>query len=283
MISLPTEIGAVSLKETWEGFSKGVGPSGPYVEKTYLLEDWGSSNAVINALRGTINLSGGSTLAVPPHACPESPNLYCVDAKADPQCEIDAKDGGRPRFKHALIRCRYGTVPYNALPSMDPNGANSFPNDSNPNTAYTYALCRMRIGSEVIRVAGSVFKFATSPNLPWDTAAGITVGVADLVFTRKFVPRLPTALILSYINKVNDVPIFGQPRGQIQFRGADTEEEYSSDGTKTQQLVLSFKWREYDFNRHLRPDVRSFDLVKDSSNLTPYEYSDLRPLLTAIQ
>lgn len=283
MISLPTEIGSVSLKETWDGFRKGNSPSGPYVEKSYLLEDWGSSNAVINALKGTINLSGGSTLAVPPHSCPESPNLYCVDAYADPQCEIDAKDGGRPKFRHAIIRCRYGTIPYNALPSMDPNGANSFPNSENPNTAYTYALCRMRITTEVIRVPGSIYKFATAPTYTWEGTSGVTVGVADLVFTRKFVPRLPVALILSYVNKLNDRTMFGQPTGTIMFRGADTEEEYSSDGTKCQQLVLTFKWREYDHNRQLRPDLRTFDLVKDSSNNTIYDYADLRPLLTAIQ
>jgi len=174
MISLPTEIGPVSLKECWDGLRKGVGPSGPYVEKTYLLEDWGSTNAAINALRGTISLSGTSTLAVPPHSCPESPNLYCVDAYAEPQCEIDAKDGGRPRFKQALIRCRYGTVPYNSLPSMDPNGNNSFPNDDNPNTAFTYALCRMRIGSEVIRVPQSVFKFASAPTYTWEGSSGVS-------------------------------------------------------------------------------------------------------------
>lgn len=282
MISLPTEIGPVSLKECWDGLRKGVGPSGPYVEKTYLLEDWGSTNAAINALRGTISLSGTSTLAVPPHSCPESPNLYCVDAYAEPQCEIDAKDGGRPRFKQALIRCRYGTVPYNSLPSMDPNGNNSFPNDDNPNTAFTYALCRMRIGSEVIRVPQSVFKFASAPTYTWEGSSGVTIGVADLVFTRKFVPKLPVALILSYINKLNDRTMFGQPTGTIQFRGADTEEEYSSDGSKCQQLTLTFKWREYDHNRQLRPDSRVFDVVKDSSNLTPYEYTDLRPLLTAL-
>jgi hypothetical protein len=282
MISLPTEIGSVSLKETWDGFKKGVGPSGPYVEKTYLLEDWGSSNAVINALRGTINLSGGSTLAVPPHACPESPNLYCVDAYADPQCEIDAKDGGRPRFLHALIRCRYGTVPYNALPSMDPNGANSFPNDSNPNTAYTYALCRMKLSSEIIRIPGSLMKFRQAPHHPYEGGA-MSIGVADLVFTRKFVPRLPVALILSKINGLNDATLFGQPRGTIMFRGADTEEEYSSDGTKAQQLALNFKWREYDFNKQLRPDERSFDIVEDVNGDPPFTYRDLTPLLTAIQ
>lgn len=283
MISLPTEIGSVSLKETFDGYRKGVSPSGPFVEKCYLLEDWGSSNAVVNALRGTISLSGGSTLAVPPHSCPESPNLYCVDAWVEPQCEIDAKDGGRPKFRHALIRTRYGTVPYNALPSMDPNGANSFPNSESPNTAYSYALCRMRFSSEVIRPPASTFKFASAPTYTWEGTGAITVGVADLVFTRKFVPKLPVALILSYINKLNDRTMFGQPMGTIQFRGADTEEEYSSDGSKCQQLSLTFKWREYDHNRQLRPDSRVFDIVKDSSNLTPYEYADLRPLLTAIQ
>lgn len=282
MISLATEIGTVSLKEVWDGLKKGSGPSGPYVEKSYLLEDWGSSNAVVNALRGTINLSGGSTLTVPPHACPESPNLYCVDAQVEPQCEIDAKDGGRPKFRHAIIRCRYGTVPYNALPSMDPNGANSFPNDANPNTAYTYALCRMRFSTEIVRIPGSAYKFSTAPQLPVDTPVGISVGVADLVFTRKFVPRLPIALILSKINGINDATLFGQPRGTIMFRGADTEEEYSTDNTKCQQLVLTFKWREYDWNKQHRPDESSWDSIQDGSGNKPYTYRDLRPLLTAI-
>lgn len=283
MISLATEIGTVQLKETWDGFKKGVGPSGPYVEKTYLLEDWAASNAVINALRGTINLSGSSVLSVPPHACPESPNLYCVDAYADPQAEIDDRDGGRPRFRQALIRCRYGTVPYNALPAMDPNGANSFPNESNPNTAYTYALCRMKFSSEIIRIPSSAYKFTTAPQLPVDTPVGISVGVADLMFVRKFVPKLPVALILSKINGLNDATLFGQARGKIQFRGADTEEEYSSDGTKTQQLVLYFKWREYDWNKQHRPDGSSWDTIQDSSGTMPYVYRDLTPLLTAIQ
>lgn len=282
MITLSTELGSVTLKEMWDGYREGVGPQGPYVDKAYLLEDYSKRQAVINAMRGVITLSGSSTLAVPPHECPDSTNLHCVDAWSEPQGEIDDRGGGRPRFNQAIIRARYGVIPYTPLATLDPNGANSFPNDASPNQPYTYALCRMRIASEIVRVPGSVFKFDTAPQHPWDTAGGVSVGVADLVFTRKFVPKLPTELILSKINKLNSTTMFGQPMGTIQFRGADTEEEYTSNGGKTQQLALMFKWREYDHNRFLRPDTRLFDLVKDSSGSTPYEYADLKPLLTAV-
>lgn len=285
MITLSTEVGTVDLKEMWDGYREGVSQQGPWIEKSYVVEDYSKRQAVINALRGTISLSGGSTLSVPPHACPESPNIYCVDAYSEPQGEICGYDGGRPVFAQAVIRARYGVIPYNPVATIDPNGNNSFPNDDSPGQPFTYALCRMRIGSEVIRVPGSLYQFDTAPNLPWgDTIGGaVTIGVADLVFTRRFVPTLPMTLILGLINKVNDSPLFGQPMGTIQFRGADTEEDWSSDGKKTTNLVLMFKWREYDHNRHLRPDPpRIFDLVKDTSGNTPYEYANLKPLLTAV-
>lgn len=282
MITIATELGSVALKEMWDNYREGVGPQGPYVDKSYLLEDYSKRQAVLNAMRGVITLSGSSTLSVPPHECPDSTNLHCVDAWSEPQGEIDDKAGGRPRFNQAIIRARYGVIPYTPLATLDPNGANSFPNDVSPNQPYTYALCRMRVSSEIVRVPGSAYTFASAPNLPVDTAVGISVGVADLVFTRKFVPKLPMELILSKINGINSNTMFGQPVGTIMFRGADTEEEYTSNGGKTQQLVLYFKWREHDWNRQHRPDENSWDKIEDSTGSNPYTYRDLRPLLTAL-
>lgn len=282
MISLSTEVGTVDLKELWDGYREGVSQQGPWIEKSYVVEDYSKRQAVINALRGTISLSGGSTLSVPPHACPESPNIYCTDAYSEPQGEVCGYDGGRPVFAHAIIRARYGVVPYNPVATIDPNGNNSFPNDDNPNQPFTYALCRMRISSEIVRIPGSAYTFHTAPNKPVDSPVGISVGVADLVFTRRFVPTLPMELILSKINGINNAVMFGQPIGTIMFRGADTEEDWSSDGKKTTNLVLYFKWREHDWNKQHRPDEASWDKIKDSFGNNPYTYRDLKPLLTAV-
>ena len=106
----------------------------------------------------------------------------------------------------------------------------------------------------------------------------MTVAVATMVFIRKQVPYLATNNIVGKMNRLNDRTMFGQPMGQIKFLRARTRRELVSDGTRTQEVEMHFKWREFDHNKFHRPDQRSFDFIVDSTGAKPYIYTDLRPL-----
>lgn len=280
-ITLSTSIGSVTLKEGFDGYSAGIDADGPYVIKQYLAPDWASTYPAINALRGTVTVTGGSGGIVSrsiPHQCPESPNLYCLSADVDPQAPIDAQDSGRPSFRLPLITCRYGVPRYDVQTTDDPGGINGFPNESTPGNPFVFAMMSIDFATEVVPVPGSTYHFS-GPTLKTNVNVVKTVGAATLVFVRKYVPYLPFVNITRFLNKVNLGTFLGQPEGQIKFTGLRTKREYLSDGTRANEIELHFLWREYDHNKFLRDDDATFDFLYDGSSNTMYGYVDMKPLL----
>lgn len=280
-ITISTTAGSVTLKESFDGYEAGIDLDGPYINKQYLAPTWDSVFPSINALRGTVSVSGGSGGIVTrsiPHQCPESTNLYCLDARCVPLAEVDAKDSGRPGFRLPIISCSYRVPKYEIQNSDDPAGINSFTNDSNPGSPYTYAMMSIDFATEVIPVPGAAYKF-TSPTLRTNVSVIKTVGTAKIVFVRKYVPYLPFVNITQYMNKVNLGTFLGQPEGQIKFTNLRTRREYLSDGTRANEIELHFDWREYDHNKFMRDDDGTFDFLYTDTSHTMYNYIDLKPLL----
>lgn len=281
-ITISTTLGDVALKENFDGFEAGIDFDGPYIVKQYLAPTWASVFPVINALRGTVSGSGGASGTVvrsTPHACPESTNLYCMSAVCQPLGEVDVKDAGRPTFRLPIITCRYGVPKYEIATSDDPGGANSFANESTPNQPYTYAMMSIDFDTEMIPVPGSCYQF-TSPTLKTNVNVVKSVGVANMVFVRKYVPYLPFVGITTYQNKVNQGTFLGQGEGQIKFLGMKTRREYMSDGTRANEIELRFLWRQYDHNKFVRDDTGEFDFLYSVSSSEPmYGYIDMKPLL----
>lgn len=281
-ITISTTIGNVTLKEQFDGYEAGIDLDGPYINKQYLAPTWDSVFPVINALRGTVAVSGGIGGVVTrsqPHLCPESPNLYCLDARCTPLGENDTKDSGRPSFRLPIISCSYRVPKYEIQTTDDPGGLNSFPNESSPGSPYVYAMQSIDFSSEVVPVPNSAFKF-TAPTLRTNVSVVRTVGVAKMVFVRKYVPYLPFVNITSYLNRVNLDTFFGQAEGTIRFDALRTRREYMSDGTRANEIELHFTWREYDHNKFMRDDDGTFDFLYTDASETMYKYKDLKPLLT---
>ncbi len=281
-ITIDTTMGSKTLKENFEGYQAGIDESGPYVLKTYTAPDYASAFACVNALRGTASVTGGiggTIVRALPHQPPESPGLYALSVVLDPQSEIDAKDDGRPRFNLPIIHVRYGVPRYEVQSSDDPGGINSFPNDDNPGSPYTFAMQSIDISTEYIKLPGSAYKFHTAPQHKLDTPVAGTIATANLVFIRKYIPYLPFNLVTQKLNGLNDATFLGQPRGLIKFTGARTRREFLSDGKVNQEIEVNLRWRQYDHNKQHRPDESSFDFIEDDSGNMPYTYRDLRPLV----
>jgi hypothetical protein len=281
-VVISTSVGNVRLEEQWEGYEKGIDiTQGPWVMKPYTCP-WGVSDAVTNALMGKVFLS---TLGAPPsylfpHACPESPNLFCLDARADGIGEVDDRAGGRPKYVLAKIHARYGVPLKYDFQNSDPSQAqNGFDNDASPGTPFLYAMQSIDFDTELVKLPGSAYTFEF-PTVPNDTPVTRSVGVADMVFVRKLVPYFPYNQLFSLMNTLNATTFLGQPKGQIKFRKFRTRREISSDGTRTQEIELHFKWREYDHNKFHRPDRRNFDYLVDPSGNKVYDYTDLTPTLS---
>lgn len=281
-ITLSTSAGTVTLKENFEGYTAGVGLEGPYITKQYLAPSWDVAFACVNALQGSVAAIGGAGGAVSykvGHQCPESPNLYCLEAHIEPRAERDLKDSGRPTFSLPLINCRYALPAYNQQTSDDPGGLNSFPNESTPGSPYVYMTESIDFDTETIRVPGSAYKFVTPPQLPVDYPVARHIPTAKFVIVRKFLPYLPVVNVTSYMKKLNDRVFLGQGIGQIQFLNARTRVERLSDGTKSQEFEMVFKWRDVDHNYLIRPDDGFFDAIQTNAGEKLYKYANLGMLL----
>ena len=285
MISLSTAVGTVQLKEAWQGYRRGRSASeGRQIVKNYILgkADWPKIDAVIDALMGTAATSGGLGGSITrrlPHQCPEDNRLYCHDAWFLEGAEQDLKDSGRPTFDNATIQATYGFLPYTINPLDDPNGLIGFPNSDSPGTPYTYAIQEVKGGTEMIRLPNSGFKWA-SDNKPAVDSVGRFIGNGSFIFVRKRVPYLNEPLYLSLQNKLNDRVMFGAPIGQFRFHNWGTRTEFNDDGTRSNEVTFDFRWREFDWNKFMRPDGNTFDFLVDGSANKVYSYADLRPLFT---
>ncbi len=269
-ITLSTSIGSVTIKEAFEGYEAGVDVQrGPFIMKTYLAPTWASAFPVVNALMGA-----GRTPTR--HVCPESPNLKCLSAVLQPRGEYDIRDSGRPQFNLAVIKATYGIPTWDELATD--NAENSFPNEVNPGQSYTYMEQSIDFDTEVIKVPGRAYAFA-SDSKPIDTPIAVNVAVATFVLVRRWQEQLPYANVTRYLNNLNTATFLGQPRGQIKFRKAKTRRQFTSDGTVAQEVEYTFLWRQYDHNKFHRPDSSAFELIEDGSGNNPYQYADLTQLL----
>ena len=102
-------------------------------------------------------------------------------------------------------------------------------------------------------------------------------------------PVLPMPLLRTYADSVNDNKFLGCDKGTVFFAGPRTVREKMTDGTVTQKVEMTFKWREVDWNKFMRDDSNAFDFVvsKDAAigggtaptGSTTYTYRDFSKLL----
>lgn len=274
-------LNGITAKERWDGYRKGRSDRGPTVTKEYDVA-YADGDAFVDAVMGGVSVSGGIGGAITyarRHACPENPRLVALEASYEGAGEADYTGGGKPQFERAIATVTYGRLPYDQEGTDD--AKNSFPNSKTPGQPYVYAQCEIDFAGEFVTLPGTGFKFSSDGKAIEESKHGKHVGTATLRFVRKKVPYLPTELILAKMNKVNDTPIFGAPRGQVLFQGGKTRREASSDGTAVQELELVFQWRETNWNNFIRPDTGAFAAVVTATGGNPvYAYAELNELLS---
>lgn len=279
-ITIPTTSGAVTLVESPDGYEKGMDRGEPYVVKQYHLDDWSKADAVVNAMTGTIQLTGGSggdVLRVPPHVCPESPNLACTSIRVVGWGE--QLSGAEPEYEKAVLEVRYGVSSWVPTATLDPDGLIVFPNSETGGQPYTYALCDIQIGSETVRLPTAAYKYQTAPQHKLNLQVNYEVSVATLTFTRKFMPYLDLGTLLDKVRRLNDTTTFGIGRGKLQYVGASTRTEFISDGKRSKELALTFRWRENDWNKVLRDDDASWDFAVTDGGANMYSYENFNTSL----
>lgn len=270
-ITIDTAVGPVILKEAFDGYRAGIGTDGPYVVKQYLCPSWEVTFPVVNALKGF-------GLPPIPHACPESKNLRCVDAAVEPRAEVDARDGGRPRFNLPVVTATYGVLTWNALPQDDPANQQGFDDNGQP---FLFMEQSISFDTEVIKLPNTAYHFPSDGTVI-DTPVAHSVAVAEFVLTRKWQAAFPVVNVTNYLNTLNQSTFLGQAKGQIKFRKAQTRRSWTSDGTATQDVTYTFQWREFDHNKQHRPDASLFELIVDKNGVNPYRYTDLTQLFPPV-
>ena len=181
-VVISTSLGPVELAEMYEGWRGGIDVNrGPYFEKWYCAPAWAVAFASCNALMGV-----GPDPAR--HACPESPNCFCVAAELVPRGEQDLRLAGRPSWNLPVIRAIYAVPTWEELAAQDPGAENSFPSpDGSP---YLFMEQSIDFDTEVIKLPGRAYKFL-SDNTVVDVPVARTIAVANFVLVKALADDAP--------------------------------------------------------------------------------------------
>ncbi len=271
-------INSINAFEMWDGYKKGSGKSGPYVVKPYLV-DWALADQFVDGVLGGVVRIGTFTQYTTRHACPENPTLYATQADVEYYGERNVTNAGTPNFLLAKVTVTYNTLTWDEFALQDPTGAQSLPNEQQPGQPHLQLTQEFDIGSEFIAFPDTAYTFV-SDGKSTEAKQGVWVGNATLQLTRKEVPYLPYTLLFLTMNHVNDDVFLGQATGTVLFAGAKTHREHTSDGASTQDVAMTFKWRQFPWNYAPRPDTGRWAAIQDTGGQGPYLTADLAPLLT---
>jgi len=276
-------LNGITAYERWEAFRKGRDENGPWVEMQYLVA-FSTADAFCDAVLGGIQKSGGGTgqfVNLPRQQCPTNPILRATSVGYEGIGEAGVGAGGRPTFTDAAVTVRYEVLDWVEIPSQDPGGQQSFPNDSQPGQPILLAECEIDFGGQVVTVPSGTLVFGSDSTPLADVTRGVWDGISTWRIVRHKFPNLPYSRVMNMINHVNGSTFLGQPKGCVRFANAKTKQVKTSDGTKTQNWELIFEVKQRDWNKFLRPDGFTWDLVQSSTSslINPYIYDTLGTLL----
>lgn len=261
-ITLATSVGTVTLKEMFDDYEKGLGGQGPWIRKSYFLDDYGQADATANALMGINFAVGGISGTInrsAPHRCPESDNLWALDVGPIRGFGAATIDGGSPTYPGgAIIPVTYGVSP---VPFTGAEGGVNTVDPYNYMTpdGQSYPFCRFDLdtGTETLSIPGTTYKWiddATPANrLSCGQELSTSIGVSTIVCTIMSVPFIPFQRLILMKRRVNNATFFGFGAGYVLYENSRSTRTINSDGTWTQDLVLTFKVREYAWGTFLHP------------------------------
>lgn len=263
------------------GFREGSNARGPWAVVPYRVA-WANRFRFANDMQGRSSVTGpkapwSRTL---PFQYPPSPNMYAQDVNIEGIGDIIPDSGPVPQYTDAIITVNFGIPDFSFQTSDDPFFLNSLSQDATENQSLQYASQEVDYAVEWIPtpVAPATFE---SDGAKVTTPLNRRVNVTRLTITWHRFPVLPLSTIRTYADSVNDATFLGGDRGTVFFEGCKTVREASTDGTLTQKVQMSLKWRKNDWNEFLREDDASWDTIiyNGDTTQTTYPYKDFGALL----
>lgn len=259
-----------------ESFSKGIDQQGPFYQVKYLFDDWANSDDVVNQLRGYTVRSGDTTIRVPPHTHPLSPNLYCTEAYAEGGQQVNNANGLPAYTGPFTVTATYRGSSYVAA------GQPGDPNSIDPTTPVPWATQELDFEDELYTIPNHTFIYQSDKV---HSVVPMTIHVPITVMTITFfgLPYLPTPAIRSLRGKVNNATFMGSPTGCLLFKGGKTHREFNTDGTVVQTVSLVFHERVtgQEWNKVPRHDkFQTWETIQDGSATLPYALANFSPLIT---
>lgn len=277
-------LGGISVLPLTDGFEEGCTAQGPYAVVPYLMA-WNDRWKFLQFLAGTTSTTGpdGPWIRPTPYRYPVDlggASIYANDAKMKGVGNIVSGPGEVVEWEGCIVTATFGPMNYTVNFQLDdPLFLNSLSQDPDENQSLQYATQELDFGSEWINIPNSSAGFSDGVKIDTPMSRRLTVVKMDITWHRY--PLMPMDKIATYADSVNDAKFLGRERGTVMLNGVKTVREQASDGTITQKVRMSLKWRKHDWNEFLRPDDNTFDAViygGDSSSST-YPYKDFKDLL----
>ena len=256
---------------------EGVNESGPWARKRYLVA-WADRYQFSWDMAGLSNASGSkSWLQGIPYQYPESPNLFARELRIQPAGGMIV--GSSPiAFPNAEITVLFGVLDWAALSSQDPFGLQSLGTTAAEQASLLFATQELDFASEFIQLPTTSWSYA-SDGAKSDTPVHRRMTIITMNITWHRYPLMPMSKISTYADSVNDATFLGCARGTVYFVGCKTVREATADGTWTQKVMMSLKYRAQDWNKVYRPDALTWDTMVDGSSNNPFAYKDFSGLL----
>lgn len=277
-------LGGIEVDPQIEGATEGCNERGPYATVPYLC-DWDNRWPLVYYLAGTTSTTGANApwIRPSPHRYPidfAGASIYVKDAQIKGTGALVTPGGLIPAWTKAIVTATYGPLDYSInFGNDDPLFLSSLSDDPGENESLQYATQEIDYGAEWINIPNSTVGF--SDGTKYDTPMSRPMTVIRMNITWHRYPVMPMNRIKDYAESVNDATFLGCERGTVYFEGVKTVREQASDGTITQKVQMSFKWRKHDWNEVMRPDDGAFDALiynGDSSSST-FAYKNFRNLL----
>jgi hypothetical protein len=246
------------------GLSGGADDQGEFESKPFLVA-YGDRGDFINQVAGVVSVSGGIGGLVrrtAPYQLPDNPRLY-ADANSitwTPEGQLLA--GTFPiQYSHAIVTVMFRQPTWNIDGNADdPGFYNSLSQDPTENQSLLYATQELSYAKEWMTIPNSSVQFM-SDGKSVNASKGRSVTVTTVRITFHNFPLLPFGVFRQYADSVNNAVFLGCDVGTVMFEGPATTREATTTGQVTQKLMLTFKWRKYDWNKSLRDDGITWDFI----------------------
>lgn len=271
-----------TYKELAEGLSGGCDDQGEWERKMYLVP-WIERSHFIQEIEGKSRYSGGRAgqwITNVPYTLPDNPRLYAREVTFEPEGQLLA-NVIPIAFTHAKFTVVFRQPSFNYSPGDDPENLSSL----DPDDPLVFATQELDFAKEWMSIPNSSCKFKSDGKF-LNSPINRSVTVVSMQITWHKFPVVPMPLVQLYCDSVNNAKFLGCEKGTVMFEGARTTREASADGSVTQKVTMNFKWRQFDWNKSLRDDGFTWDLVVDKGYTTgdpagfvTYVYRDFSKLL----